>query len=262
MAKFKVGDKIRAIDNHYYVTSLDNKWVGRVISIIDEESMSVETISCKKKGKSETYNVNEEHFEKITEKEEQKILLEKVKRYVINENATIIFWEDGDKTIVKRCSDEPFKKELGFLYAYFQKTSGLSKTKANKFIKELKVTKPKEKKNKEKKKDNSKLEENIKFFQEVTDVVPEITRESKFNLGDIVNVRYEKNKLNYSEIKEIYGNSDIEVYIDKRINRVQIRYKVYAKKFHNGEWTYIIQSRVGKKKYFALKETALRRVYA
>lgn len=93
-------------------------------------------------------------------------------------------------------------------------------------------------------------------------MVPEITRESKFNLGDIVNVRYEKNKLNYSEIKEIYGNEGIEVYRDKRINRVQIRYKVYAKKFYNGEWTYIIQSRTGKKKYFALKETALRRVYA
>lgn len=260
MAKFKVGDKIRAIDNEYYVTSLDNKWVGRVISIIGGESMIVETVSCKKKGKSETYSVNERHFEKITEKEERKVVLEKVKRYVINENATIIFWEDGDKTIVKRCSDEPFKKELGFLYAYFQKTSGLSKTKANKFIKELKVTKPKEKK--KKKKDNSQLEENIKFFQELTDVVPEITRESKFNLGDIVNVRYDKNKLNYSEIKEIYGNDGIEVYGDKRINRAQIRYKVYAKKFYNGEWTYIIQSRVGKKRYFALKETALRRVYA
>ena len=260
MAKFKVGDKIRAIDNHYYVTTLDNEWVGRVISINYKENIRVETISCKAEGKSKAYNVDEEHFEKIAEKEEKKLVLEKIKRYVINENATIIFWEDGDKTIVKRCSDEPFKKELGFLYAYFQKTSGLSKTKANKFIKELKVTKPKEKK--KKKKDNSQLEENIKFFQEVTDVVPEITRESKFNLGDIVNVRYDKNKLNYSEIKEIYGNEDIEVYRDKRINRVQIRYKIYAKKFYNGEWTYIIQSRVGKKKYFALKETALRRVYA
>lgn len=147
MAKFKVGDKIRAIDNEYNVTSLDNKWVGRVINVYDDDDVAVKTISSITNSKGSLYTVNEKHFEKITGEE---LVLEKVERYVINENATIIFWEDGDKTIVKRCSDEPFKKELGFLYAYFQKTSGLSKTKANKFIKELKVTKPKEKKKKEK----------------------------------------------------------------------------------------------------------------
>lgn len=262
MAKFKVGDKVRA------------KVGGQVREgVIKEIDSNTKPYLVYFDGWTGGHNGNDwctgkyegNHcwwFEEsdLSLKENSNCPLSEIKRYIINENATIIFWEDGEKTIVKRCSDEPFKKELGFLYAYFQKTSGLSKTKANKFIKELKVTKPKEKK--KKKKDNSQLEENIKFFQEVTDVVPEITRESKFNLGDIVNVRYEKNKLNYSEIKEIYGNGGIEVYRDKRTNRVQIRYKVYAKKFYNGEWTYIIQSRTGKKKYFALKETALRRVYA
>lgn len=26
-------------------------------------------------------------------------------RYIINKNATILFWEDGSKTVVKRCED-------------------------------------------------------------------------------------------------------------------------------------------------------------
>lgn len=59
-------------------------------------------------------------------------------RYIINERATILFWKDGDKTIVKRAKDEKYDKRLGFLYGYFQKTSGLTRTKANKFISELK----------------------------------------------------------------------------------------------------------------------------
>lgn len=44
-----------------------------------------------------------------------------LEKYIINENATILFWNDGTKTISKRHKEDKFDKELGFLYAYFYK---------------------------------------------------------------------------------------------------------------------------------------------
>lgn len=58
-------------------------------------------------------------------------------KYIINEGASILFWEDGSKTVVKRCKEDEYNKRLGFLTAYFQKTSGLSKNKANKYLHDL-----------------------------------------------------------------------------------------------------------------------------
>lgn len=50
----------------------------------------------------------------------------KIERYIINENATIIFWNDGTKTVSKRHKDDIFDKELGFLFAHYYKHCGLS----------------------------------------------------------------------------------------------------------------------------------------
>lgn len=55
-------------------------------------------------------------------------------RYIINDGATILFWRDGTKTIVKRSDNDEFDPIKGFLWAYFQKHCGLSKTKANKYL--------------------------------------------------------------------------------------------------------------------------------
>lgn len=44
-----------------------------------------------------------------------------IDKYIINENATILFWNDGTKTISKRHKEDKFDKELGFLFAYFYK---------------------------------------------------------------------------------------------------------------------------------------------
>lgn len=63
--------------------------------------------------------------------------IRKPKRYIINKGATILFWEDGTKTIVKRCKDDKYNKRLGFLTAYFQKHSGLTKNQANKYLANL-----------------------------------------------------------------------------------------------------------------------------
>ena len=58
-------------------------------------------------------------------------------KYIINKGATILFWEDSDKTIVKRSKDDEYNKRLGFLTAYFQKHSGLTKNQANKYLANL-----------------------------------------------------------------------------------------------------------------------------
>ena len=55
-------------------------------------------------------------------------------RYIINDGTTILFWKDGSKTIVKRSDNDDFDPIKGFLWAYFQKHCGLSKTKANKYL--------------------------------------------------------------------------------------------------------------------------------
>lgn len=49
-----------------------------------------------------------------------------IERYIINENATIIFWTDGTKTISKRNKEDKFDKEIGFLLAYYYKKCGYS----------------------------------------------------------------------------------------------------------------------------------------
>lgn len=61
------------------------------------------------------------------------------KKYIINKGATVLIWNDGEKTVVKRCEDDEFNKRLGFLTAFFQHYCGMSKNKANKFLAELEV---------------------------------------------------------------------------------------------------------------------------
>lgn len=66
-----------------------------------------------------------------------KVLTPLPTRYIVNDGAVILFWSDGDKTIVKRAEDDIFDPVKGFLWAYFQKHSGLSKTKANKYLRDI-----------------------------------------------------------------------------------------------------------------------------
>lgn len=65
------------------------------------------------------------------------IIYDEIKNIAVNKDTTIIFWNDGTKTLVKKGEDQTNSPELAILYAYFQKHSGLSKTKANKTIQEL-----------------------------------------------------------------------------------------------------------------------------
>ena len=57
-----------------------------------------------------------------------------LEKYIINENATILFWDDGTKTISKRDKKDEFDKELGFLFAYFYKKFNGSKASMKRVI--------------------------------------------------------------------------------------------------------------------------------
>ena len=71
-------------------------------------------------------------------KEETKVELPK--EYDIREDVSTFYWKDGTKTTVKRCEDDEFNERLAFLTAFFQKYSGMSKNKANKYLSNLKVS--------------------------------------------------------------------------------------------------------------------------
>lgn len=75
----------------------------------------------------------------LRELKKEKLKVPMPKRYIINHGATVLIWDDGEKTVVKRCADDEFNKRLGFLTAFFQHYSGMSKNKANKFLAELEV---------------------------------------------------------------------------------------------------------------------------
>lgn len=60
-----------------------------------------------------------------------------IRKYIINKDATIIFWNDGTKTISKRHKDDEFDKELGFLFAYYYKKCGLSNASRKRVIESI-----------------------------------------------------------------------------------------------------------------------------
>ena len=52
----------------------------------------------------------------------------KVKRVIFNDPATIIFWDDNTKTVVKCQEGDTFDKEKGFVMAYLKKMLGNDNT--------------------------------------------------------------------------------------------------------------------------------------
>lgn len=59
------------------------------------------------------------------------------KRYIVNKGAVILFWKDGTKTIVKRSRYDKHDPIKGFLWAYFEKNSGMTKTQVKKYLMEV-----------------------------------------------------------------------------------------------------------------------------
>lgn len=60
-------------------------------------------------------------------------IVPKVERVIFNHPATIIFWKDGSKTVVKCQQGDTYDKEKGFVMAYLKKLLGNK----NEFNKEI-----------------------------------------------------------------------------------------------------------------------------
>lgn len=60
-------------------------------------------------------------------------LIPRVERVIVNKRATVVFWEDGDKVVVRRRKGDKQSREVAVLYAIAEKALG-SKTKRSAFI--------------------------------------------------------------------------------------------------------------------------------
>lgn len=65
----------------------------------------------------------------------------RIEKIISNGGATIVFWKDGDKTVIKQGQFEIEDIEKAILWAYFYKNEGLSKKKGKtlfaKFMKKI-----------------------------------------------------------------------------------------------------------------------------
>lgn len=48
----------------------------------------------------------------------------RIKKVIFNNPATIVYWEDGTKTVVKCADNEPYDKEKGFALCFMKKALG------------------------------------------------------------------------------------------------------------------------------------------
>lgn len=69
--------------------------------------------------------------------------VDEIKRVIFNDPATIIFWDDGTKTVAKCCDGDKYDAEKGFCIAYLKKTLGVEQfsEELHKWVKEEADTK-------------------------------------------------------------------------------------------------------------------------
>lgn len=100
--KFKVGDKIRAINDKYYYTNKTTHWEGEIVSINNRrrDSIKVKTTRCTVKLSNE-YWVEPEYFELIEESSPEIHI-------TVKGNETIAVYKNGTeyKKAVAKCSPE------------------------------------------------------------------------------------------------------------------------------------------------------------
>ena len=123
--KFKVGDVVignKFADDKYSIT--DSDWIGIVV---DTDSERDEDICVSKSTKSEDYRywVSSECFDLCTgHKSRDMYISTAIKRVIYNKPATIVFWEDDTKTVVKCQKGEKFDKEKGLALCIAKKALG------------------------------------------------------------------------------------------------------------------------------------------
>lgn len=194
------------VENPKIYCSKDNEdtLIGKILNISFEHSMfNPEIMDFNASGKiltNEYRNIDNVYINGINNKVKK---VPMPKKYIINHGATVLMWDDGEKTVVKRCADDEFNKRLGFLTAFFQHYSGMSKNKANKFLAELEVE------------------------DEEKEETKEINSKNKFRVGD--KVKFRKN------IKDTYGidESKIDEMKNKTFEIIGISKPCIGKNFYS-----------------------------
>lgn len=147
MAKFKVGDIVVSNSDKYLYTK--KGWSGEVVSISDNGMIKV-------RGKGPfgivDFTVDESCFDLVRRSNDVSpfVPFHEPCRILKSGDRTIVFWPDGEKTIVKRAADEPDND-----YAAFTAALGIKLFGSNSAIKRMIERKTVQQKPKEKKKNTA-----------------------------------------------------------------------------------------------------------
>lgn len=142
MAKFKVGDLVVSNSEDYLYTS--KGWRGEVVSISGNGLIQV-------RGEgpfgTTTFTVNESSFDLVETSEAVSpfIPFHEPCRILKSGDRTIVFWPDGEKTIVKRAADEPDNDYAAFTAALGIKLFGSNSALKRMIERKTVQQKPKEK---------------------------------------------------------------------------------------------------------------------
>lgn len=91
-----------------------------------------------------------------------------IQRIVFNPPATIVFWKDGTKTVVKCQKDQEFNPYFGFCTAVAKRIYG-NNSRVNRMVEEAEYVKPKEKKEKKSTDGISAMAESLENFKKIVD---------------------------------------------------------------------------------------------
>lgn len=90
----------------------------------------VTSVTTENNGARAEIKISKETFDKYIMPQPDK----SINKVIFNGLATIIFWADGTKTIVKCSKNDIYDPEKAFLMAYFEKISGLNKSQVKKTL--------------------------------------------------------------------------------------------------------------------------------
>lgn len=99
--------------NAYDATKCDRRIKIELVGIPNVRSFSLDMRDLERSIKNRMNNEEGDPF-----------IVPRIKKIVFNPPATIVFWNDGTKTVVKCQNDEKFDPEKGITMAFFKKTHG------------------------------------------------------------------------------------------------------------------------------------------
>ncbi len=97
---FKVGDLVRAVDNHYVYTRLDNNWIGKITKIDLDGTFDAKTVSINCDSPCGNYYcLSPHHFALLTQKEIEQLNIGRP-----NKNKVVLLFE-GDYIMMSLIRD-------------------------------------------------------------------------------------------------------------------------------------------------------------